>query len=1442
MPEYTLTIQGKKHRIRSQQAMSDSDLQDAAEQIVHASAPAVKPVVTSQPSTMKPPKLFRTPEEAKRQVQQQTIRAAESAGRGDLTYSQGEPQTLTGKSKLKSSRSQITAQKPEGVNIRAGKAIQKAGETIAAPFKKVDEMAARAILESGGGTVWAQERYKEAQRKNPGAKPFLQERTFHQALDPLAAEALQRDETLAGGLARFGMNALTPGNALPVGAIARGGQGASRFLSGAFGVPAAVGGVGQVMSGENPGQILEGALNTLLGAVGTKQALTKTPKAVRPTSGQGASVRVTQKGKAVPPAEVPPVALTKAAQTPKVIPPKKPLPVLLAGEGQKGVENVSITGIPIDVGIDRTAPIPETSAVSGRTVQPEVSQARQTESFMPENAITTAREQLKRGAKLLEKKSGWNAMGYAKDAESTGARNQQEEIHNLGVSMYSLANDLEKHGRKKEASEALVLSEQLRAMRQHPTPPTPEPSPAPLPAETAPPVREGIAPGSPESAQTEPGRVISPVESVPIGENNVRKVSATETTGTNPLSIGTIEPAGSLGQNQPALTGPKNATTETERANRGQSPVERQAYTTIPEAYETGRQAVEGGKTEPRVLAKEVSDKPRPLNAEEVGALAYDRARIIKDYDAATAEIASLVGTENASRIPQLQTKREQLLEDLDTNDTALVKGGREQSAAFAARKMMVGSDYSFAGVQQRAKTAAERPLNQAEAAKFEALTAQLKEKETALAAAESALKEAQAQKPATKQNKAAQGVPEGASVKEKLIQKLSADEQQKLSDAVGRFRQKASRTSAGLPGAQFVDALPELVEIGVLYTKAVGRSFSDWKTAIREEVGDMSDAQAEMLYAHVKESMRKERGQPQQLATPESFADRLAQKLGREGSVEFLNAIDDGEQTILSKLIAGDALTPVEKKTVQDAWAQNSTTRATKQESGAAKAVSDIIKETAKERARQRLAQARANMTPEKREAQQTKRLGGQIADLQQRISQGNFSLPKRPASPEPSQNVKQLQAQRDLLKAKINSEVAKMKPMTPGRVAAEIASAPRSLITSFDLSAPLRQGSVLSLANPRLAVKNIGPMLRAFMKEEAAQIVENDIRQRPNAQNYESSGLYLAPLDETASLSKREEAFMSSFAERVPGVRASGRAYVTYLNKLRADTFDMFASSLPNATTAELTAVADFINTATGRGKLGASGERAATLLNNTFFSPRYLTSRLQMITGEPLYRGSARTRGLVARTYLQYAGAVAGIILLAKQGGAEVETDPRHTDFLKLKSGNTVVDVLAGMQQAGTYLSRMATGESVSAAGNKSDLTKPGFKGASRLTVTQDFLRGKLAPVPGSAVNLMAGSNIVGEPSNLLTEGARLTIPMSWPDVYKAAQEEGIPAGSAVFLMSLFGLGVQYRSKSDRPKKASKSSGKTTSPPNPAKQMQRDLRRLRPRVGGLMSTTIY
>lgn len=370
-----------------------------------------------------------------------------------------------------------------------------------------------------------------------------------------------------------------------------------------------------------------------------------------------------------------------------------------------------------------------------------------------------------------------------------------------------------------------------------------------------------------------------------------------------------------------------------------------------------------------------------------------------------------------------------------------------------------------------------------------------------------------------------------------------------------------------------------------------------------------------------------------------------------------------------------------------------------------------------------------------------------------------------------------------------------------------------PRSIITSMDASAVLRQGSPLLGTYPRVAGADALKQLpKVAFSEKAFNEYLDSVYKSPEYKDMFQSGLYIAdPRKIAAGLNAREEAFMSNLVERIPILgeipKASSRAYSGFLNKLRIDTFNYEAKILKEtgrATPENLKALADFVNTASGRGSLGKLG-RIAPELNALLFSPRFNASRLQMMSNlinpNTYTKLTPSVRKATILTMLTFTAELLTLAGIAKMGGLDVETDPRSSDFLKikfpaeggaegaLKSGvpaffgagastyddETRLDFAAGFQPWIRLFATLITGETKSTrTGRVNELDTEKFGGRSRLDVIEDFLRTKFAPIPGTIANLLEGQDIVGEPATVTTELRRSFIPLYLNDVKDAYGE--------------------------------------------------------------------
>lgn len=365
------------------------------------------------------------------------------------------------------------------------------------------------------------------------------------------------------------------------------------------------------------------------------------------------------------------------------------------------------------------------------------------------------------------------------------------------------------------------------------------------------------------------------------------------------------------------------------------------------------------------------------------------------------------------------------------------------------------------------------------------------------------------------------------------------------------------------------------------------------------------------------------------------------------------------------------------------------------------------------------------------------------------------------------------------------------------------------KAVRSAYDVSGVFRQGGLLTLSHPIKAARSIVPMFRALASEKAEFEYHKRLMARPNAKEYKEVKLFTHD-PYNPNLSSMEEAFMSRWANKIPGVPASQRAYTTFLNLLRADVYDSMTATIRGTPADTLEAkklIANYVNVATGRGSLGTF-ERAAVALNAAFWSPKLVMSRFQYALGQPLWKSlldkptqkdlnAART--IIAKEYSRTLSGMGLILALAASvPGVTVGVNPTSSDFGVITIGKTHIDMLAGLAQTIRFLSRLAsfTGDSITSLLKPYGKTKPkrfGEKGA--WDVIARFARSKLGPAPSTAVELMSGETYTGEPITRAQMAQNLIVPLGLSDMFESILREGPVKGTILGLMSMFGVGVQY-----------------------------------------------
>ena len=271
-------------------------------------------------------------------------------------------------------------------------------------------------------------------------------------------------------------------------------------------------------------------------------------------------------------------------------------------------------------------------------------------------------------------------------------------------------------------------------------------------------------------------------------------------------------------------------------------------------------------------------------------------------------------------------------------------------------------------------------------------------------------------------------------------------------------------------------------------------------------------------------------------------------------------------------------------------------------------------------------------------------------------------------------------------------------------------LANVPRSIMASMDYSAPLRQAVIATIANPKIAAKAFVQMFKASFKKASFDEWYFDLEQDPRYDMMQELGLGISD-PKNPFLRAKEEAFMSGYVESIEKmigkkffnaegfgpVQSSERAYVLYLNKMRVDIFNRLvdqaeASGYTMESDPELLkSIAGYVNNITGRGTVSKTMEGLTPYLSALFFSPRLIASRLNLLN--PVYFAKLPTmlkkqyaKDMVS--FIAFNSMLLGLTAIAFGGDDDddvsLELDPRSTDFMKLKKGNTRWDVWGGFQQ--------------------------------------------------------------------------------------------------------------------------------------------------------------
>lgn len=332
-------------------------------------------------------------------------------------------------------------------------------------------------------------------------------------------------------------------------------------------------------------------------------------------------------------------------------------------------------------------------------------------------------------------------------------------------------------------------------------------------------------------------------------------------------------------------------------------------------------------------------------------------------------------------------------------------------------------------------------------------------------------------------------------------------------------------------------------------------------------------------------------------------------------------------------------------------------------------------------------------------------------------------------------------------------------------------------AIVASIDDSFIGRQGLKTLQTHPsvwaKAAVKSFTDIYKSLKEkhgnEKAKDILHADLVSEPNYinGNYQKAGI----------LASFEEQYPTSHPARVPYIgrafKASEVAFTNSALRMRIKTFDMLLDiAKKNGLETNDVLIKDIgkvVNSATARADIGKGSVTSLVL-----WAPRMMMANVNVLTahglGTTLKTNFARKQAAVnLMKIVAETGAIAATLNALNPGSVDI--DPRSSDFLKYRQGDTRIDLTGGSGQYISLLARQLSGQTKNAQTKIiKELTSGKHGDPTRLSVGIDFLSNKTTPLVRTGTYLARGRNFEGKKPTALSTATDLTVPIPIRNFYQ------------------------------------------------------------------------
>ena len=320
----------------------------------------------------------------------------------------------------------------------------------------------------------------------------------------------------------------------------------------------------------------------------------------------------------------------------------------------------------------------------------------------------------------------------------------------------------------------------------------------------------------------------------------------------------------------------------------------------------------------------------------------------------------------------------------------------------------------------------------------------------------------------------------------------------------------------------------------------------------------------------------------------------------------------------------------------------------------------------------------------PIARDERKIANLKGRIEDYNRMIESGEFFASRALKEGDEGYELTHLQTQLEQLR--YEAKVAKQNVDTiiddlgqPAwkKVFKEVIELPRYMQLGLDAGALTRQGFDIALVSPTAWTKAAKRGFGAAIANPAKVArLEEEFMRDPEVLKAIANGL---AIDGPSAM---PEGFISKAAQKVPGYGRGERFHKTFQNFARYETYRNLTRG-QNMNQYQLKETAKLINAMTGRGGWKIAEGKLASI----FTAPKMYAGQLEVMgkTATAIvdrrFRTNPAYRKLIVRRWLGRMGGIVALKALADATDWEFSINPDDSDFLKLRNGNTVIDVTGG-----------------------------------------------------------------------------------------------------------------------------------------------------------------